>query len=68
MHSSPFLGSEISRTFKEFYIDLHPDWTMCGNGKTLDKDTWNDLNDEMIHHMKKEYMHWAEYFKWNVSL
>jgi hypothetical protein len=65
--SSPWLSKESPKTFKEFWVELHPDWVEIDD-KNLTEDRWNDIKPEILDAMKREYVKCSKLLGWQVSL
>jgi hypothetical protein len=66
--SSPWLSKESPKTFKQFWIELHPDWFEFANGKNLTEDRWDEIEPELLVSMKREYVKCSELLGWQVTL
>jgi hypothetical protein len=65
--SSPWLSKDSPKTFKEFWVELHPDWVEI-NGQYLTEDRWNDIEPDILVAMKREYAKCSALLGWQVSL
>ena len=65
--SSPWLSKDSPKTFREFWVELHPDWVEI-DGQYLTEDRWNDIKPEILVAMEREYVKCSKLLGWQVSL